>query len=189
MKTEVLSKEIWSNSWQGVPDLILIDLTVQKLDVLQKAVVHQLHAGWFINRTSGEFINWGLLIKFKGLLCGNPTERGESLILNFWPYKSNPGTVIVCRTETKYNTPNISGKKRHININFFVRLVLGQPRVCPGVFTGFVPGRNPMKTWDKPGFSPYFTQWKPDFTGFVPGTNPVCPWDNPGDEGRHRKFM
>ena len=46
-----------------------------------------------------------------------------------------------------------------------------------------------MKTWDKPGFSPYFTQWKPDFTGFVPGTNPVCPWDNPGDERRHRKFM
>ena len=46
-----------------------------------------------------------------------------------------------------------------------------------------------MKTWDTPGFSPYFTQWKPDFTGFVPGTNPVCPRDNPGDEGRHRKFM
>ena len=42
--------------------------------------------------------------------------------------------------------------------------------------------------WDKPGFYPYSTQWKPDFTGFVPGTNPVCPWDNPGDEGRHRKF-
>ena len=37
-----------------------------------------------------------------------------------------------------------------------------------------------MKTWDKPGFSPYSTQWKPDFTGLVPGTNPVCPWDNPG---------
>ena len=46
-----------------------------------------------------------------------------------------------------------------------------------------------MKTWDKPGFSPYFTQWKPGKPGFVPGTNPVCPWDNPGDEGRHRKFM
>ena len=71
----------------------------------------------------------------------------------------------------------------------FVRLVLGRPRVRPGDFTGFVPGTNPVKTWDKPGFSPYFTQWKPDFTGFVPGTNPVCPWDNPGDEGRHRKFM
>ena len=28
-----------------------------------------------------------------------------------------------------------------------------------------------MKTWDKPGFSPYFTQWKPGKPGFVPGTN------------------
>ena len=79
-------------------------------------------------------------------------------------------------------------RKRHINMNFFVRLVLGRPRVCPGDFTGFVPGTNPEKTSDKAGFSPYFTQWKPNFTGFVPGTNPVCPWDNPGDEGRRRKF-
>ena len=38
-----------------------------------------------VNRLPGEFINWGLFIKLKGLLCGNPTERGESLILNFWP--------------------------------------------------------------------------------------------------------
>ena len=27
-----------------------------------------------------------------------------------------------------------------------------------------------MRTWDKPGFSPYSIQWKPDFTVFVPGT-------------------
>ena len=40
-----------------------------------------------------------------------------------------------------------------------------------------------MKTWDKPGFSPYFTQWKHDFTGFAPGTNPVCPWDSERAEG------
>ena len=85
--------------------------------------------------------------------------------------------------------PIDQARKRHINIIFFVRLVLGRPRVCPGDFTGFVPGTNPVKTWGKPGFSHYSTQWKPDFTGFVPGTNPVCPWDNPGDEGRHRKFM
>ena len=70
----------------------------------KKGGVYKLHAGWFINRTPGEFINSGLFIKFikfKGLLCGNPTERAESLILNFWPrgrlYKSNPGTVTVCR--------------------------------------------------------------------------------------------
>ena len=37
-------------------------------------------------------------------------------------------------------------RKRHININFLVRLLLGRPRECP---------------WDKPRFSPYFTQWKP----------------------------
>ena len=49
----------------------------------EKEVVYKLHAGWFINRT--EFINWGLCIKFKGLLCGNSRERGESLIPNFWP--------------------------------------------------------------------------------------------------------
>ena len=63
-------------------------------------------------------------------------------------------------------------RKWHMNMNFFVRLALGRPRVCPGDFTEFVPGTNPVKTWDKPGFSPYFTQWKPDFTGFVPGTIP-----------------
>ena len=65
-------------------------LTVQKLDAKgKKGVVHKLHAGWFINRTPGEFINWGLLSNLKGLLSGNPTERVESLILNFWP----PGSL------------------------------------------------------------------------------------------------
>ena len=51
----------------------------------KKGVVYKQQAGWFINRTPGEFINWGLFIELKGLLCGNPSERGESLILNFWP--------------------------------------------------------------------------------------------------------
>ena len=46
----------------------------------KQGVVYKLHAGWFIYRTPGEFINWGLFIKFKGLLCGNPTERGESTL-------------------------------------------------------------------------------------------------------------
>ena len=71
-------------------------------------------------------------------------------------------------------------RKRHININFLVRLLLGHP--------GNVPG-------DKPGLSP-------GQSGFVPGTNPgflfilhsgspVRPWDKPslslghsGDEGQ-----
>ena len=29
-----------------------------------------------------------------------------------------------------------------------------------------------MKTWDKPGFLPYFTQWKLGKPRFVPGTIP-----------------
>ena len=44
----------------------------------KKGVVYKLHAGWFINRTPGEFINCSLSIKFKGFLYGDPTERGES---------------------------------------------------------------------------------------------------------------
>ena len=56
----------------------------------KKGVVSKLHAGRFINRTPGEFINWGLyFMKFKGLLCGNPTETLESLVLNSWP----PGSL------------------------------------------------------------------------------------------------
>ena len=53
----------------------------------KKGVVYQLRAGWFINRTPGEFINCGPFNKFtfKGFLCGNPTETGEILKLNFWP--------------------------------------------------------------------------------------------------------
>ena len=84
---------------------------------------------------------------------------------------------------------NIQARERHININFFVRLVLG--------FTGFVPGTNPVCPWDKLGenlgqtqvFSLFCRVEARFVPGFVPGTNPVCPWDNPGDEGRHRKFM
>ena len=83
----------------------------------------------------------------------------------------------------------VSGKKKAHKHKLFVRLVLGRPRVCPGDFTGLVPGTNPVKTCDKPGSSPYFTQRKPGKPGFVPGTSPVCPWDNNEDEGRHRKFM
>ena len=31
----------------------------------KKGVVYKLHAGWFINRTPGEFINRGLFINLK----------------------------------------------------------------------------------------------------------------------------
>ena len=53
-------------------------LTVRKLDVLQKI------GALFISCTQGRAKShpirgqkWGLFIRFRGLLCGNPTERGE----------------------------------------------------------------------------------------------------------------
>ena len=69
-----------------------------------------------------------------------------------------------------------------------VRLPLGRPPVCAR---------------DKPGFSPYFTQWKPGLSQgqtrvfslfytvearFVPGTNPVCPWDKPVTKGDRKSL-
>ena len=68
-----------------------------------------------------------------------------------------------------------SGKKKAHRHQFFVRLVLGRPRVCPGDFTGFIPGTDSVKTWDKPGFSPYLHSGSPDFTGFVPGQAQFVP--------------
>ena len=44
----------------------------------KRGVVYKLRAGRLIDRNPGEFINWGLFIKFKGVLCGNPAKRGES---------------------------------------------------------------------------------------------------------------
>ena len=44
----------------------------------KEGMVYKLHTGWFINRTPGEFINRDLFVKFKGLLCGNPAERGDA---------------------------------------------------------------------------------------------------------------
>ena len=43
----------------------------------KNGVVYKLHAGWFINRAPGEFINCGPFIKFKGPLSGHRTERGK----------------------------------------------------------------------------------------------------------------
>ena len=62
-------------------------------------------------------------------------------------------------------------RKRHININFLVRLLLGRPREC-----GLSLGHSGVFARDKARFSPYFTQWKPSLcqgqTQFVPGTIP-----------------
>ena len=64
-------------------------------------------------------------------------------------------------------------RKRHININFLVRLLLGHPGNVPGI-KGNVPGTKWVCPRDKPRFSSYFTQRKPSLslgqTQFVSGT-------------------
>ena len=83
----------------------------------------------------------------------------------------------------------IKARKRHININSFVRLVLGRPRVCPGISPGSSLGQIRWKPGTSPGFLLILHSGSPISPGLSLGTNPVCPWDKPGDEGRHRKFM
>ena len=86
--------------------------------------------------------------------------------------------------ELRCRDPQKSGKrlvnqarKRHININFLVRLLLGRPRECLG---------------DKPGLPPGQTHFVP---GTIPGFllilhtgSPVCPralsLGQPGNEGQ-----
>ena len=69
-------------------------------------------------------------------------------------------------------TGNLKCKKKAHKL--FCPVGLGTtPGLCFGDFTGFVPGTKPVKTCDKPGFSPLFYTGSPDFTGFVPGTSPV----------------
>ena len=63
-------------------------------------------------------------------------------------------------------------RKRHININLFVRLVLG--------FTGFVPGTNPVCPWDKSGENLGQTQFFSLFYTVEARFHRVCPWDKPG---------
>ena len=88
-------------------------------------------------------------------------------------------TITVTVTDPDFNSGSekgfFSGKKKAHKHKLFCPVGL---RISPDLSqwqTGVVPGTNPVKNWDTPGFSPYFTQWKPDFTGFVPGDTPVCP--------------
>ena len=70
-------------------------------------------------------------------------------------------------------------RKRHININFFVRLV--------PVFTGFVPGTNPVCPWDKSGEKQGQTQEFSLFYTVEARFHRVCPWDKPGlSQGQSR---
>ena len=70
-------------------------------------------------------------------------------------------------------------EKRHININFFVRLV--------PVFTGIVPGTNPVCPWDKSGEKKGQTQEFSLFYTVEARFHRVCPWDKPGlSQGQSR---
>ena len=70
-------------------------------------------------------------------------------------------------------------RKRHININFFFRLV--------PVFTGFVPGTTPVCPWDKPGEKQGQTQEFSLFYTVEARFHRVCPWDKPGlSQGQSR---
>ena len=83
-----------------------------------------------------------------------------------------------------YSLPTYQARKRHININFLVRLLLGRP--------GNVPGTNRVCPGDKVGLSQGQTQVFSLFyiaeAQFVPGTNPVCPWDIPGTKGGRKSL-
>ena len=82
------------------------------------------------------------------------------------------------------SAPKFRQEKRHININFLVRLLLGHP--------GNVPGTNRECPRDKVGLSQGQTQvfslfYTPE-AKFVPGTNPVCPRDIPGTKGGRKSL-
>ena len=80
---------------------------------------------------------------------------------------------------TVSRTLNNQTRKRHININFFVRLVLGRP--------GFVQGFHRACPRDKPGENLGQTRVFSLFYTVEARFHRVK--DKPGDEGRHRKFM
>ena len=67
-------------------------------------------------------------------------------------------------------------RKRHINMNFFVRLLLGRLRECPGDKPGLSLGQNGFVPGTNPGFSLFYTAE----AQFVPGTKPSLslgqPW-------------
>ena len=60
----------------------------------KKGVVYKLHAGWFINRTPGEFVNWGHQ-KIDWKRGKDPHPQYKSQHLDFTkdgrpPYKKTP---------------------------------------------------------------------------------------------------
>ena len=86
---------------------------------------------------------------------------------------------IVRRLLGHYSDSLNQARKRHININFFVRLV--------PVFTGFVPGTNPVCPWDKSGEKQGQTQEFSSFYTVEARFHWVCPWDKPGLSQGHSR--
>ena len=91
--------------------------------------------------------------------------------------------IMLCREICIRSFEN-QARKRHININFLVRLLLGHPRN--------VPGTNRACPRDKVGLSQGQTQvFSLLYTveaQFVPGTNPVCPGDMLGTKGGRKSL-
>ena len=74
--------------------------------------------------------------------------------------------------------PEIQARKRHININFFVRLV--------PIFIGFVPGTNPVCPWDKSEKQGQTQEFSLFYT-VEARFHRACPWDKPGlSQGQSR---
>ena len=71
-----------------------------------KNVMHSKKKGLLISCTQGglqitpprEFTNWSFLIQFKGLRCGNPTERGDNLKSKFGAKQGSDGAKTLGRT-------------------------------------------------------------------------------------------
>ena len=171
--------KIMKNNSQGI-----ISVTISCQRVLEKCLKTPwfLKSGyfqprvckpWFPNRGSRfptrQRLDWGQKGVKKRLIKGGKTEvkRGVKSRL-----KGGGGNDLRAKLEPPFgnhhwHTLGSQARKRHININFLVRLLLGHP--------GNVPGTKWVCPGDKPRFSPYFTQWKPSLslgqTRFVPGTN------------------
>ena len=103
--------------------------------------------------------------------------------------KPSPGhfqgiSAVKQRGRERKGAPEIQARKRHINIIFLVRLLLGHP--------GNVPGTNRVCPRDKVGLSQGQTQvFSLLYTveaQCVPRTNPVCPGDIPGTKGGRKSL-
>ena len=70
----------------------------------KKEVVYKLHAGWFINRTPGKFINWFFLLNLKVLSVEILQKRGKFATKflaarQFMSPIQAPCFVLVCRKQ------------------------------------------------------------------------------------------